>query len=669
MQGELGYVRQSGRARTFWLGLFALALALAILFWPSLASWPERQEVAPPAPLRAAVPDRATWSSSGGSPGGGQYSSLAQVTRENVAWLREAWTHNSGDFAPVDSPTGGTSFQATPIVANGMLYYCTPFNRVFALDPVTGAERWVIDLYAATGKERDIGTCRGVAYWEASAPTGAACEKRIVKGDMLGRVFAIDADTGKLCEDFGPGGFVDLNTFENFGRGTVSMTSPPSIYRDLVIVGSLVPDNLAADTVDGIVRALDVRTGREVWNFDPIPEPLRHVTGGSNVWILTALDVANGIVYLPTTSPSVDVYGGHRTADIPFANAVVALNAETGAVIWHYQIIHHDIFDYDLPAQPMLIDLERDGATVPAVVQITKTGFAYVFNRLTGEPLFPIDEKPVPQSDIEGEVSSPTQPIPRLPGPFARQSLTRDEVFGLTWFDRAACRRQFDAARYDGLFTPPSLKGSLIIPSMAGGGTWGAAAVDPARQVLIVRAQNVGTIMRLVPVPPGEEREEAGRFDFLNRPLFDTPYRMTGEVFLSPLGVPCTPPPWGELTALDLVTGETLWRVPLGQVKTKLFRSPPSWGSPGFGGPLVTASGIVFVGATFDSKFRAFDIDDGSLLWEINVPAPAIAVPMTFEAGGRQFVVVAAGGSAYGGDQLADALVAFALPPQKLEGS
>ena len=663
MRGELDSTRQFGRARTFWLSLLALALTLAVLFWPSLASWPHRFEVAGPVPLRAPVPDRSTWSSAGGAAGGGQYSSLTRITRENVPWLQNVWTHRSGDFAPVDAPTGGTSMEPTPIVANGMLYYCTPFNRVFALDPVSGAERWVIDLYAATGTERDIGTCRGVAYWEASAPTGAACEKRIVKGDFLGRVFAIDADTGKLCEDFGTGGYVDLNKFENFGRGLVSMTSPPSIYRDLVITGSLVPDNLAADTVDGIVRALDVRTGREVWSFDPIPEPLRHVTGGSNVWSLSAVDVANGIVYLPTTSPSVDVYGGHRTADIPLANAVVALDAATGAVRWHYQIIHHDLFDYDLPAQPMLIDLQRDDTTIPAVVQITKTGFAYVFNRLTGESLFPIDEKPVPQSDIEGEVSSPTQPIPRLPEPFALQTLTRDEVFGLTWFDRAACRRQFDAARYEGLFTSASLRGSLIIPSMAGGGNWGAAAIDPARQVLIVRAQNVGTIMRLVPA--GEERAEGGRFDFLNRPLFGTPYRLTGEVFLSPLGIPCTPPPWGELTALDLVTGKTLWRVPLGEVRRGFFRSPPSWGSPGFGGPLVTASGIVFVGATFDAKFRAFDIDDGELLWEANVPAPAIAVPMTYEAGGRQFVVIAAGGSAYGGDQLADALVAFALPATK----
>lgn len=652
--------KQCGRARTFWLALLALVLALVVVFWPSLSYRLPRYEIAPPVPLRAAVPDRTTWAATGGSPGGGQYSSLTQITRDNVRSLQPVWTHHSGDFAPVDAPTGGTSFEPTAIVANDTLYYCTPFNRVFALDPVTGKERWAIDLMAVTGAKRDIGTCRGVAYWQSDSPTGAACDKRIIKGDMAGRVYAIDADTGRLCMDFGIRGFVDLNTLENYGRGPVSMTSPPSIFRDLAIVGSLVPDNAHTDIADGIVRALDVRTGREVWNFSPIPEPQRATTGGSNVWSLTAVDVANGIIYLPTTSPSVDVYGGHRLADIPYANAVVALNGETGAVLWHYQIIHHDLFDYDLPAQPMLIDLERDGQTVPAVVQITKTGFAYVLNRLTGKPLFPVDEQPVPQSDIEGEVSSPTQPIPRLPEPFARQSMTRDEVFGLTWFDRAACLKQFDASRYDGIFTPSSLKGSLIIPSMAGGGTWGAAAIDPARQILIVRAQNVGTIMRLVPAR--EDREEGGRFDFLHRPLWGTPYRMTGEVFMSPFGIPCLPPPWGELTALDLVTGKTLWRVPLGHVQRGRFSSPESWGSPGFGGPLVTAGGLVFIGATFDARFRAFDIDDGRKIWEAEVPAPAIAVPMTYEAGGRQFVVIAAGGSAYGGDQLSDALVAFGLP-------
>lgn len=608
------------------------------------------------------MPDRASWSAAGGSPGGGQYSSLAQITRTNVAQLRPAWTHRSGDFAPVDAPDGGTAYEPTAILANGTLYYCTPFNRVFALDPVTGAERWVIDLWAITGTKREIGTCRGVAYWEAATPSDTGCDRRIFKGDMAGRMFAIDADTGKLCQDFGSGGFVDLNVFENHGRGRVSMTSPPSIYRDLVIVGSLVPDNLAADTADGIVRALDARTGREVWNFNPIPESLRAVTGGANVWTLTSVDTANGIVFLPTTSPSVDVYGGHRTADIPLASAVVALDAGTGTVLWSYQIVHHDLFDYDLPAQPMLVDVQHAGATVPAVVQITKTGFAYVLNRLTGEPLFPIEERPVPQSDIVGEVSAPTQPIPRLPEPFARQTITREEVFGLTWFDRTACVRQFDAARYDGMFTPSSLQGSLIIPSMAGGGTWGAAAIDPARQILIVRAQNVGTVMRLVPVPEGGVHTEGGRLDFLLRPLHDTPYRMTGEVFMSPLGIPCVPPPWGELTALDLVTGKTLWRVPLGRVRRGPVESPSAWGSPGYGGPLVTAGGLIFVGATFDSRFRAFDIDDGRVLWEAEVPAPAIAVPMTYETGGRQYVVIAAGGTAYGDDQLADALVVFALP-------
>ncbi len=606
------------------------------------------------------------WSSYGGAPGGGQYSPLSQIDRNNVSTLEMAWVHHSGDVAEPDSPTGPTSLEVTPIFANDLLYVCTPLNRVLALNPETGEEIWAFDPYAELLDEDPVSLhCRGVAYWEASAPAlDAVCTKRIYKTDYSGRIFALDGDTGDICADFGGRGYIRLNDYDYRGAGRVGLTSPPVIYKNSLIVGAGVIDNLQAETPDGIVRAFDARSGEELWNFNPIPEELSDKTGAANVWTPFSVDAEASLVFLPTSSPSVDPYGGHRTAPIPYANALVVLNAETGEVVWHYQIVHHDLFDYDLPAQPILVDVPKDGALVPAVIQITKMGYAFVFQRYTGEPLFPLSEVSVPQTDVPGEVSSATQPVPALPEPFARQNLAPADVWGLTVFDRAWCRNKMAGLRYDGMYTPPSLTGSLIFPSALGGGNWGGAAFDPERHLLIVKAQNIATIMKLVPAEDDREGRSAPT-DFLNQPMYGTPYRLEGEFFVSPLGVPCISPPWGELTALDLKTGKIRWRVPLGSVSIGPFSTPTTWGSPNVGGPMSTGGGVTFIAATFDSRFRAFDSETGEELWAAQLPAPGMAVPMTFEAGplGRQYVVIAAGGNAIAGTKLGDALIAYALPP------
>jgi quinoprotein glucose dehydrogenase len=641
------------------LGFGVLLLAMVALFWPLLTFSTVPFKADGRLHRSGAAPsNRTDWRSYGGTPGGGQYSSLAAVNRGNVDKLRVAWTYHTGDLpAPgADSVPGVVALEVTPILADSKLYGCSIQNRVFALDPVSGAEDWSIDLGRPTGAALHIHACRGVSYWEAETAKNP-CDKRIFKGDSYGRLIAINAETGTLCKDFGKDGIVYLRKLDYAGPGPISISSPPAIYRDVVIVGCTLVDNWAAHWAHGIVRAFDARSGRELWHFDPIPLSMAHETGAGNVWSPMSVDTERGIIYLPTTSPSPDFFGAARKHDMPFVDALVALNARTGAPIWHYQIVHHDLFDYDLPTQPILLDLTRDGSVVPTVAEVTKSGLVYVFNRVTGMPLFPIDERPVPPSDVPGEAASPTEPVPRLPEPIARLTLKRTELFGLTLFDRAACRSMFDSLRYDGMFTPPSIKGSLLFPGPAGGANWSAAAFDPSRNLLVVRGMNIAMAIYLH--PSGPKRSSANLF---NGPMYGTPYTVSYRPFVSPLGVPCTPPPWGELTAIDLTSGKTVWRVPLGRVTVGPFRTPAAWGSPGLGGPVLTGAGLAFVGATLDPTLRAFDSDTGKELWEAQLPAAAIAAPMTYEIDGRQYIVVAAGGSQAIDAKLGDALVAFALP-------
>jgi quinoprotein glucose dehydrogenase len=636
-------------------------------------------------PAAAADPAPGDWPAFGRDPGGSQYSPLRAIDARNVSRLRRVWVHRSGDFVDAPSPKG-TAFQATPIHVNGTLYYCTPFGRVFALDPATGAERWVFDARAAdpsTGKPvttapRMPVRCRGVAFWQDAAAGAAAdrgpgagsasaCRRRIFAHGDGGRIYALDADTGRLCTGFGVAqghaGFVSHNDYENFGDGFGGAAgSPPAILGDLVISGTAVNDGIA-NAKDGIVRAFDARSGELRWEFNPIPPDKRMVSGAANVWSTISVDPLRRLVFLPTTSPSTDYYGGGRTFDMPLANAIVALDGDTGAVKWSFQTVRHDLFDYDLVGHPLLVDIRRDDRTIPAALLQTKMGWLFGFERDTGRPLWPIVERPVPASDVPGESAAPTQPVPQGMAAFARQTMRRDELFGLTPIDRAACQRRFDDLRYDGMYTPPSVRGSLLFPSALGGGNWGGAAYDPASNLLVIKAENLATVLRVIrKQDPAKEDAVPGK-DYLTRPLQGTPYRIEGELFVSPLGIPCTPPPWGTLAAIDLGTGEIRWQIPLGQIRRAGVTVPrtANWGSPNVGGPIVTASGLVFIGAAMDQKLRAIDVKSGRELWTGDLPAPGMAVPMTYLTGGRQFVVVAAGGSATAGTKTSDALVAFAV--------
>lgn len=636
-----------------------LRLALSLVFTSLLAS-------------SAMAQSGADWPSFGGQAGGGQYSALDQVNVTNVDRLEVAWTHYSGDKAWL---------QVTPIHANNTLYYCTPMNRVIALDPVTGEERWRFDPHKSDGGEglieqpRQAVRCRSVAYWEAPQPkAGVPCERRVFKGDINGNVYAIDADTGKSCSDFGASnghpGYASHWDYEGNGAGPRHTTSGPLVIDDVVVAAVGVEDS-PVDASDGFVRAFDVRTGELRWEFNPIPPEHVHDTGAANVWSTLSADPERGLVFLPTTSPSSDFYGGTRTFEIPYATATVALSAKNGKPVWHYQIVHHDVFDYDLPGHPLLVTIQKDGVSREVAIQQTKAGYVFVFDRDDGKPVFQIEERPVPQSDVPGEVTSATQPYPVLPEPFARTTLTRDDMFGLTFLGRSWCEKRFDELRYEGMFTPPSEAGTLHFPGFGGGGNWGGAAFDPGSNLLVIKSMTVGTQHWLLPNENGEitpmptagnsEVPGSSYRDGKGDPMPGTRYATKTEDFVAPSGVPCTPPPWGKLTAIDMDTGKVKWDRPFGQTRRYGMTFPASWGSIIIGGPIVTGGGIVIMAASMDKKIRILDINSGEELWQDKLPYAGMAVPMTYMANGKQFIVIAAGGNRRAHTEEGDAIVAYTL--------
>ncbi len=630
----------------------------------------------------AATSAAADWPVYGGDAGGTRHSPLAEITPANVSHLRVAWTFHTGDVSDGSNTQGWkTAFEATPLVVDGTLYFPSPFGRVFALDPETGAQRWVHDTRLDRTGRYSESTSRGVATWlDPQRADGDPCRRRILYATLDARLFALDARTGEPCADFANGGFVDLRRGVGAERlGEYEVTSPPAVIGERVVVGSAIADNQRTDAPSGVVRAFDVRTGAQLWAFDPIPgdpqDPAAKTwegdsarrTGAANAWSILSVDEARDLVFIPTGSPSPDYYGGERKGDDRYANSVVALRGSTGQVVWSFQVVHHDLWDYDVPAQPVLVTLERDGVDVPAVVQATKMGLLFVLHRETGAPLFPVEERPVPASDVPGEQASPTQPFPLAPPPLVPQVLRPEDAVGLTPWDRGRCRDAIAKLRNEGLYTPPSLRGTLEFPGIAGGTNWGSVAFDADRSLLLVNTSRAAFQATLVPRDEFEAQRDRARGDRTVEfaPQVGTPYGMRRGPVLSPLGMPCNAPPWGALSAVDLSNGTIRWESTLGTPRD--LAPVPVWfatGTPNLGGPLVTAGGLVFIGAAMDDYLRAFDTETGRELWKGRLPAGGQATPMTYRVreGGRQFVVIAAGGHGKMGTRLGDALVAFALP-------
>ena len=599
------------------------------------------------------------WRYYGGDAGGTKYSPLRQINRKNVAGLKVAWTYKTGEISDGSELPVRSAFETTPLMIDGVLYLTTPFNRLIALDAETGKELWAFDPQIDRQRPANLFINRGAAYWSGGK------KGRLFYGTLDGRLFSIEAATGKPDPAFGNGGHINLRegVADKFPNRAYALTSPPAIFENLVICGSMVSDGEPRGP-SGDVRAFDAATGKLAWRFHVVPHPgeFGHDTwegdswqdrGGTNAWSMLSVDQKRGILYLPLTSPSTDFYGGDRKGTNLFGDSLVALDARSGKRIWHFQTIHHDIWDYDLPAQPNLVTLVREGKPVAAVVQITKTGFAFVFERTTGKPLFPIEERPVPPSELPGEQAHPTQPVPVKPPPLTRQGFHPDELTDVTPESRAFCAKLIEGAVLGDLFTPIGMKPTVLFPSTNGGANWGGASFDPDSHTLYVNTMEVGFIQRFVKRPEGAI----------------VPFRLQG--FATPNSRfwdknmwPCQKPPWGWLNAVDLNTGEIRWRSVLGVVDELVAKGLPPTGAPNLGGSIVTAGGLVFIGATNDSRFRAFDKDTGSELWVTRLPASAHATPATYEGPKtkRQFVVIAAGGGNKYNSTYSDSLLAFALP-------
>ena len=599
------------------------------------------------------------WPTYGGEPTGERYSAATIITRDNVHLMAQAWTFHTGDQPHASGH--GANFEDTPILADGKLLVCTPSDRVIALDPLSGQQEWAFDPKLSAGlKPANDFVCRGVAVWhDSSAAPDAVCRARVILATLDARVIELDLATGRPCAEFGDHGTVTLaQDSPLYYPGELTLDSPPAVLNDRLIVGSAIDDMTRADTPSAAVRALDARTGVLLWQFDPSPtEAGSRLGGGGNVWAPIAVDAASGMVFLPTASPSAAFFGGERPGEDLSSSAVVALDGGTGKLVWSFQTTHHDIWDYDVAAQPTLATIQRDGHDLPVVVVATKMGFVFVLDRATGRPVFPVVERPVPSSDVPGEHASPTQPIPSAPPPLVPQRLGPDDAWGVTFVDRLLCRRQIAGLRSDGLYTPPSLRGSIVFPFTGGGVNWGGGAFDREDGLFIVNAMSVAHVVRLIPRADYAAARAAASKAEIGLGL-GTPYAAERTLLTSIFGIPCNAPPWGTLTAVALASGAFRWQIPLGSMAMGFIR-----GLPNLGGPIVTASGLVFIAASRDDKLRAFDVSTGRELWQASLPAGGQATPMSYVAAGRQFVVVAAGGHSRLGSTLGDAVIAFSLPP------
>jgi quinoprotein glucose dehydrogenase len=621
------------------------------------------------------------WGYYGGDALGQHFSSLDQINRGNVARLAPVWTYRTGELGAGFASARKLTFEATPVIAFGLLYLETATNVVIALDPESGHERWRFDPHIDRARPYAEASARGVSLWSGgnSAASGA-CRHRVFTGTLDARLLALDADTGRPCADFGEAGQVDLTRGLRIrDPGDYLVTSPPAVFGKIVIVGSAIGDNRATEVERGVIRAYDAESGAQLWSFDPLPDSTAHPaatdwsfeqaqhSGAGNAWGVMTVDQEHGLVLAPTGSASPDYYGGQRLGADRFADSLLALDARSGRLVWQQQLVHHDLWDYDLAAQPVLGDVLARGAPVPAVIQATKSGMVYVFERSRGQPLFPLTERPVPASRVPGEKASPTQPFSSLPPLTPQQAVRPEDAWGITFWDRGECRKLIAALRNEGIFTPPDLHGTLLTPGYIGGVNWGGLAYDQDQGRLIAAVNLLPMVVTLLPRAEYEREVRSGDYPHSQfGPQAGTPYAMRREPLLSPLGLPCTAPPWGALVSIDLRHNRIAWQAPLGSTEgfTPWFIPVRDFGMPNMGGPIATAGGLVFVGAAMDGYLRAFDIETGAELWKHKLPAAGQATPMTYRAGAsqRQYLVISAGGHGPLGTSRGDYVMAFALP-------
>lgn len=682
-------------------------LCIAVLSWPVLAQTedaqsrpaqvnpetaipgqdPDLEPAANESPLAAQQLEPADWVAYGRTVEATRYSPLDAINTENVGQLTRAWVYRSGDLPP-ESVDGKWAPENTPLKIGTALYLCTPRNIMISLDAASGRERWRYDPNVTIDNIPYSASCRGVSFYEQpDAPDEALCKRRVIEGTLDARLIAVDADTGQLCPDFGDSGQVDL--LQGMGEsvpGFVAVTSPPTIVRGIAVVGHQVLDGQKEDAPSGVIRGYDAVTGELAWAWDMgrpgktgRPEGDEVYTRGTpNAWTIFAGDEELGMVYVPMGNSSVDYWAGNRRDfENRFSTALVALDATSGEVRWEFQTVHKDLWDYDLGSQPTLLDFPTgDGETTPAVILPTKQGDIFVFDRATGEPLTEVVELPVPQSELPNENAAPTQPFSIGMPTLAKPELTGRDTWGLTPLDQLWCRIQFHQASYEGRYTPPTVERSFIqYPGYNGGNDWGSGSLDPERGIFVANYNNIPMYDRLihrdeankrgmVPVgQPGGTTNSGGGV-----PQAGSPYAVSIKPWRNGFtGMPCTRPPFGGIMAIDIDTREVLWDVPLGTARANgpfgiPSRLPVVIGTPNNGGSVITAGGLIFIAAATDNQIRAIDIETGKVLWEDELPAGGQATPMTFEADGRQYLVINAGGHHFMETPIGDYFIAYSLP-------
>lgn len=621
--------------------------------------------------LGNAIPD-GEWHQYGRTQYGQRFSPLDQITPANVNSLKVAWQYQTGDVKLPDDVTE-TTYQVTPLKIGDTLYLCTPHNWAIAIDAATGREKWKFDPNAGLNPDRQHQTCRGVTYWsDPDLSADATCATRVYLPTSDARLIALDARNGAVCESFADRGALNLGQGMRYDpAGFYYSTSPPVAVGDRIIVGGAVNDNYSLKAQSGVIRAFDIRTGALLWNWDsgnpdqtaPLPPGQTYTTNSPNSWSVFSADPDLGLVYIPLGNQVPDQIGiGRSEAVERFSSSIVALDIATGQVRWVRQTVHHDLWDMDVPAQPVLFDMRKaDGTVIPALVGPTKQGDIYVLDRRNGEPILPIHEEPAPGGAIPGDFTAPTQPVSSLT--FSPPPLTEKNMWGMTLFDQLACRIAFHQYRYEGRYTPPSLEGAIVYPGNFGTFNWGSVAVDPERQIMFGMPTYLAFTSQLVPAaempPKGDEKaSEQG----LNRNE-GADYGVYMGPFLSPLGIPCQAPPWGYVAGVDLVTGKTAWQHKNGTVTDMTpLPLPFKLGVPGIGGPLLTRGGVAFLGAAVDDFLRAYDVTTGRVLWEARLPAGGQATPMTYTEGGKQYVLIVAGGHGSVGTKPGDYVIAYTLP-------